>query len=617
MATSMAASMAATPRVALCLTGEPRNVANITFPRFKTNLLPSLSCGSQRPPTIFIVSSRRLASESALAVLGPAKVIFEKGEQAEHLQHLVDQGGLERMWWKQFARRSQREYRKEHNAALWRTLLQWRTLGRCWSEVQAHERREGSAFDVVVRTRLDSLWYGPHPTLAELGLSQHTRQIPMLYTPQHYDYGGLNDRFAVASRAGFEAYASLGNAAVNGALNRTLSACSGGGLKMLTAETTLKAWLLARGVRLGTVRLPMCVLGRSRSKGMRCRFTGADGRGYGFEGSTAIVAPEYWLNISLFEKRLTTLSQMYLSPGTLTSDGACHGRANWDVKGWKLVADPIVTRPVFAPFVCPSDQAKIFDLLNRTYATVIQLNHHKRFPALSLQVGGNAPDNGDARLRHLDTALVALSAFDVPRFLQAAHIVLPIAAHTSDNDTITWHANARSKCSSSLQIVPSLARRKWPHNGSATPGACADKQDPHDESLLGKARWRSSWCRRCGEKLLSSQQVPAISLARVLEALTYGGRVEIKELILDNNGDELALLESLAPSTLTRSVRRILLACFDGKPLFQGGTLCGEASASLRRLGFAVNDSQVMNCHCGRRLLNASNLVRPLHASVI
>lgn len=600
--------MVAAPRVALCLTGEPRKVADITFPRFTANMMPSLSCGSQPPPTIFVVSSPRLANESARALLGPAKFVLDQDETAEHLQHLVDQGGFETMWWKQFTIRGRKEYNKQHNAALWRTLLQWRTIGRCWSEIQAHERRERYAFDVVVRTRLDSLWYGPHPTLAELGLSQDTRHVPILYTPQDYDYGGLNDRFAVASRAGFEAYASLGDATANRALNRTMSACSGGGLKLLTAETTLKVWLLARGVRLGTLRLPMCLLGRSQSKGLRCRFDGTDGRGYGFEGSAALVAPKHWLNKSWRARKLG-LRRMYLSPGALTSNGACDGRTSWHVEGWKLVADPIVTRPAAAPFVCPSDQTKLLDLLNRTQAAVVRLNHLKRFPALSLQVGGDAPGMGDERLRHLQTALVALSAFDVPRVLQTAHIVLPIAAHFNDNDVITWHTNIHSECSSSLQIAPSSAWREGHHNMSATPRVCDHRQLPSERSQFAQERWRASWCRRCGniKNVLSSQQVSAISLSRVLETLTRDGLVDINELNLDNNGGELALLESLAPRTLRRSVHRILLACFDSEPLFQGATRCSEASASLRRLGFAVNSSQLINCHCGRRLLNASN----------
>ena len=107
-----------------------------------------------------------------------------------------------------------------------------------------------------------------------------------------------------------------------------MSACSGGGLKLLTAETTLKAWLLARGVRLGTLRLPMCLLGRSQSKGLRCRFDGADGRGYGFEGSTALVAPKNWLKTKSWRSRMLGLRQMYLSPGALTSNGACDGRTS-------------------------------------------------------------------------------------------------------------------------------------------------------------------------------------------------------------------------------------------------------------------------------------------------
>ena len=241
----------------------------------------------------------------------------------------------------------------------------------------------------------------------------------------------------------------------------------------------------------------------------------------------------------------------------------------------------------------------------------MRLNRFKQFPALSLQVGGDAPGMGDERLRHLQTALVALSAFDVPRVLQTAHIVLPIAAHFNDNDAITWHTNIHGECSSSLQIAPSSAWRKGHHNMSATPRVCDHRQRPSERSQFAQERWRASWCRRCGnvKNVLSSQQVSAISLSRVLETLTRDGLVDINELSIDNNGGELALLESLAPRTLRRSVHRILLACFDGEPLFQGATRCSEASASLQRLGFAVNSSQLINCHCGRRLLNASNAV--------
>ena len=81
-------------------------------------------------------------------------------------------------------------------------LLQLRATATCMHMIRQAEQARRAPYVAVVRTRLDTLWFGPLPLPLPL-----PRRFAFL--PASNDFGGVNDRFVVADRASFAAYASL------------------------------------------------------------------------------------------------------------------------------------------------------------------------------------------------------------------------------------------------------------------------------------------------------------------------------------------------------------------------------------------------------------------------
>lgn len=73
-------------------------------------------------------------------------------------------------------------------------LRELHDVSRCLGLVSAHEKRLGVQYQRIIQSRIDLVWLAPHPPL-------HMLSPDSIWIPSEEDYGGLNDRHAVFSRA--------------------------------------------------------------------------------------------------------------------------------------------------------------------------------------------------------------------------------------------------------------------------------------------------------------------------------------------------------------------------------------------------------------------------------
>lgn len=609
-----------TPEVAVCLTGQPRDVLAMTMPRLMRYVLGSLSCGAL--PSIFIVSSPTFAtSPQGRKLAAMAKgVDFAPDPNFELLANESDASGLQKFWWKKFSRYG-RFNRKSHNAALWRTLLQWKTLDKCWKLTTAHEHSSGRQFDVVMRTRLDAYWFGPHPKLVELGLVAARQGERTLYTPQHFDYGGINDRYAVGTRAGFEVYAAMANAVVNGTLASALDRCSHGSLQLVTAEMALKAWLRVSGVQLGLLRLPFCLIAppATRSAQVVCRFHGSDGRNYDTEGSPSVEPPPTVRGSSVGgdERFLAAYYEMVNHP--VHTAATVYGRTDrstippcmgssseqWSVNGWRMRPGSITKRAAPSPLQCGefADRVAALGLLQRTRA--VSMAGGVSMPEGPLihfmQIGGMLPAN--VQLMKGGPLYVAIGAYhhfsasrNVRCSFNPARLILPlqaVAVHPAEG-YVTWYQAAFDTefCSSTLRP-----------QRSSSGGQCRRRR---------RQALEHTWCKTCsmGGNAVTETHAQTLSLPTALSTLMSNEGVQIGTLKITNNGGELALVRSLAslePHVLHSGVHMLNVTCFDAAPdsPFSGSAECAEVASALRSLGYTRQAMHTVNCPCRQRMITA------------
>ena len=122
------------------------------------------------------------------------------------------------------------------------TLWQIHAQQRVHRLLVSQERRRHAPYSRVIVSRIDYTWVTDHPPL-------HLMHASCAWIPEAEDYGGLNDRHAVLSRAHADAYLSRWELIRTGRLLELLPQLrSGGGVSGLSGERALSALLHALDV---------------------------------------------------------------------------------------------------------------------------------------------------------------------------------------------------------------------------------------------------------------------------------------------------------------------------------------------------------------------------------
>lgn len=124
-------------------------------------------------------------------------------------------------------------------------LLQYfKLVEGCWGLIEDYEARHNFKYDWVIRSRVDGFWNGPMPPIEAFNSSRY-------YVPYGSDFGGLNDRLGVGTRATSEV-----------ALRRMslLPQIHQQGYRDINSEASFKAQFNTSHVEVELNRFPFCVL---------------------------------------------------------------------------------------------------------------------------------------------------------------------------------------------------------------------------------------------------------------------------------------------------------------------------------------------------------------------
>jgi hypothetical protein len=188
----------AATRMALCITGEHRNVAeHFTMDSIQAYLVGFLP---QRPD-LYLMSTPSLPNGTRMEQL------------AVHVERTVDMSVAEvraafannSRAMGDFAPLEARSIRKgcgHHSFCGF--VRQIRTTHDCWQAIQGYERRHRFRYAFVGRARLDMLWFGAIGPSAWGHVQDGFAVVPM-----GDEHDGVNDRFVLARRGDFEVYAGL------------------------------------------------------------------------------------------------------------------------------------------------------------------------------------------------------------------------------------------------------------------------------------------------------------------------------------------------------------------------------------------------------------------------
>eukprot|EP00316_Scyphosphaera_apsteinii_P024428 CAMPEP_0119316444 /NCGR_PEP_ID=MMETSP1333-20130426/39636_1 /TAXON_ID=418940 /ORGANISM="Scyphosphaera apsteinii, Strain RCC1455" /LENGTH=327 /DNA_ID=CAMNT_0007322089 /DNA_START=111 /DNA_END=1091 /DNA_ORIENTATION=- len=225
-----------TGRWALCITGQPRRVAErLTIARLLSNLVGALPS----PPDLFVSTTDDFRNQTLLE------------QRAIYLHRATDMSLLQLR--KAFAQ-SRAVPRITSSCGHHSTcgfLLQLRTTWDCWLAIKAHEQRQAFRYEFFGRTRMDMLWYGTLRPVAWTHVYNGNAVVPL-----GDDYKGVNDRFILARRADFEVYARFYE-------DLRLSRAPWNATKMprrATAELSLRLQLDFSHIVLVKLELPACLL---------------------------------------------------------------------------------------------------------------------------------------------------------------------------------------------------------------------------------------------------------------------------------------------------------------------------------------------------------------------
>jgi len=266
-ATATSSSMAATAasataaRMAMCITGEHRNVAeDFSIDSIIDNLIGVLPLR----PDIFVWTTQGMPNGTRLEQR--AMLIQRASDMsAAAIQKAFSKSTRALGGWDGFGkRRGGGGIASCGHHSLCGFIRQVRTTFDCWRAVQAHEDFHGFKYTFVGRARLDMMWYGALGPAAWPRVQRGEAVIPIFD-----DFGGVNDRFVLARRHIYDVYARL--------YEDLRLARPPWNIKVLpnagAAEQSLKIQLKHAAVKVAALRLPICLLATASALlGERCAY---------------------------------------------------------------------------------------------------------------------------------------------------------------------------------------------------------------------------------------------------------------------------------------------------------------------------------------------------------